>query len=168
MSATSIFFSGGAPPEVGDNLAANRGEEVIVHDMNDFQRIMISSIHVTEEGALKTNMWENKRKRQIAAAAKSIDKVNQNKIQNAIESSEQEAAGIVAAIMSPRKKPQKGQSKEPQNGKDRKEPQNGQSKEPQNGQEEDQANILTGVGSPRTFLSYKRNSSTTPEDLSKR
>ena len=24
VSATSIFFSGGAPPEVGDNLAANR------------------------------------------------------------------------------------------------------------------------------------------------
>ena len=46
-----------------DNLAANRGEEVIVHDMNDFNRRMISSIRVTEEGALKTNIWEKKRKR---------------------------------------------------------------------------------------------------------
>ena len=56
MSATTICFSGGAPPEFGDNLAANRGEEVIVHDMNDFNRIMISSNRVKEEGALKPNI----------------------------------------------------------------------------------------------------------------
>ena len=63
-----------SPPEVGDNLAANRGEEVIVHDMNDFNRRMISIIRVTEEGALKTNIWEKKHKRDIASAAKAIDK----------------------------------------------------------------------------------------------
>ena len=103
MSATSICFSGGSPPEVGDNLAANRGEKVIVHDMNDFNRRMISSIRVTEEGALNTNIWGNKRKREIASAAKVIDKINQKKIQNAIESSDKEAVGIVAAIMPPRK-----------------------------------------------------------------
>ena len=62
VSSTSICFSVGAPPEVGDKLAANRGEEVIVHDMNDFNRRLISSICVTEEGALKTNIWEKKRK----------------------------------------------------------------------------------------------------------
>ena len=70
----------------------------------------------------------------MASAAKAIDKADQKKIQNAIESSGQEAERIAAAIMSPRKEPQNGQSKEPQNSKDRKEPQNGQSKEPQNGQ----------------------------------
>ena len=77
-----------SPPEVGDNLAANRGEEVIVHDMNEFNRRMISSICVTEEGALKINIWEKKRKIEIASAAKAIDRADQIKIQNAIESSE--------------------------------------------------------------------------------
>ena len=70
MSAASILFSGGAPPEVEDNLAANRGEEVIVHGMNDFNRRMIYSIRVKEEGALKTNIWEKKCKREIVSAAK--------------------------------------------------------------------------------------------------
>ena len=65
-------------------------------------------------------MWVKKRKREIASAAKAIEKVGQKKIKNAIESSEQEAARIVAAVMSPRKEPQNGQSKEPHNGKDRK------------------------------------------------
>ena len=64
---------------------------------------MISSIRVTEEGALKTNIWEKKRKIETASAAKAIDKSNQKKIQNSIESSEQESEMIVAAIMSPRK-----------------------------------------------------------------
>ena len=70
--------------------------------------------------------------------------------------------------MSPRKDPQNGQRKETQNGKYRKEPQNGQIKEPQNSQEEEQADILTGMGLPRTFLSSNWHSSTTPEDLSER
>ena len=52
--------------------------------MNDFNRRMISSISVTEEGALKTNIREKKRKREIAPAAKAIDKADQKKIQNAI------------------------------------------------------------------------------------
>ena len=47
--------------------------------MNNFNRRMISSIRVTEEGALKTNIWEKKRKREIASAAKSIDKADQKK-----------------------------------------------------------------------------------------
>ena len=84
--ATSICFSGGSPPEVGDNLSENRGEEFKVHDMNDFNRIMISRIRVTEEGTLKTNIWGNKCKIEIASAAKVIDKSDQKKIQNAIES----------------------------------------------------------------------------------
>ena len=100
--------------------------------------------------------------------AKEIDKADQKKIQNAIESSEQEAARTVAAIMSPRKEPRNGHSKEPQTGKDRKEPQNGQSKDPQNGQEEEQEDTLKDIGLPRKLLSSKRHSSTTPEDLSKR
>ena len=70
--------------------------------------------------------------------------------------------------MSPIKEPQNGQSKDPHNGKDRKEPQNGQSKEPQNGQEEEQADTLNEIGLPRTFLSSKRHSSTTLEDLIER
>ena len=91
-------------------------------------------------------MWVKKRKREIVSAAKAIDKVCHKKIQNAIESSKKEAARIVAAVMSPRKEPYNGQSKEPQNGKDRKEPQNGLSKEPHNGQEEEQVDILTNTG----------------------
>ena len=67
----------------------------------------------------------------------------------------------------PRKEPQNGQSKDPHNGKDRKEPHNGQSKESQNVQEEQQADILTDIGPPRTFLSFNWHSSTTPEDLNK-
>ena len=64
VSATSIWFSRVYPPEVGDNLAANRREEVIVHDMNDFSRRMISSIRVTEEGALRlTSGKRNARER---------------------------------------------------------------------------------------------------------
>ena len=103
------------------------------------------------------------------SAAKAIDKADQKKIQNAIESSEQEAAIIVAAILSPRKEPQNGQSKEPQNRKDiQKEPQIFQSKEPQNGQEEEQADTLMDIGLPRIFLSSKQHSSKTPEDLSER
>ena len=80
MSAASILFSRGSPPEVRDNLAENRSEEVIVHDMNDFNRRMISRIRVTEEGALKTNIWEKKFKREIASAEKAIDKTDQKKI----------------------------------------------------------------------------------------
>ena len=121
-----------------------------------------------EEGALKTNLWGKKYKREISSTAKAINKVDQKKIQNAIESSEQEAAIIVAAIVLSIKDPQNGQNKEPQNGKDRKEPQNGQSNEPQNSQEEEQVDILTDIGIPRTLLSPKRHFSTTPEDLSKR
>ena len=83
--------------------------------MNDFNRRMIYSICETEEGTLKINILEKKRKREIASAAKEIDRADQKKIQNAIESSEQEAERIVAAIMSPRKEPQNGQSKEHQN-----------------------------------------------------
>ena len=64
---------------------------------------MISSICVTEEGALKTNIWEKKHKSEIASAEKAIDKAYQKKIYNAIESSEKEAARIVSAILSPRK-----------------------------------------------------------------
>jgi hypothetical protein len=168
VSATSIYFSGGVPSEPGDYLDANRGEEVIVHDMNDFNRRLISSIRVTEEGALKTQILEKKRKREIASAARAIDEVDQKRIQDAIESSEQEAARIVAAIMSPRKEPQNGQSEASQNDEQRKESQNDQTKKPQNGQEEEQADILTDIGLPRTFLSSKRHSSTTPEDLSER
>ena len=75
---------------------------------------------MTEEGALKTNILEKKRKREIVSEAKVIDKADQKKIQNAIEYWEQEAARIVAAIVLPRKEPQNYQSKESQNGKDRK------------------------------------------------
>ena len=77
---TSILFSGGAPREFGDNLAAKRWEEVIVHDMNEFNRRMISGISVTEEGALKTNIWGKKRKREIASVSKVIDRDDQKKI----------------------------------------------------------------------------------------
>ena len=52
--------------------------------MNDFNIRMIIRICLTEEGALKTNIWEKKRKREIASAAKEIDKANQKKIYNAI------------------------------------------------------------------------------------
>ena len=45
---TSILFSGEAPPEVGDNPASNRVEEVIFHYMNDFNIRLIYSIRVTE------------------------------------------------------------------------------------------------------------------------
>ena len=67
VSATSIYFSGGDPPEVGDNLAPNRGEGVIIHDMNSFNRRLISSIRVIEEGAHKTTIWEKKRKIEIVS-----------------------------------------------------------------------------------------------------
>ena len=79
MSATSICFSGGAPPEFGENLEANRGEEVIVHDMNNFNRRLISIIRVIEEGALKTTKLGKKRKREIVSAEKAIDKINLKK-----------------------------------------------------------------------------------------
>ena len=52
--------------------------------MNYFNRILISRTSVKEEGALKTNIWEKKCKRDIASVAKSIDKDDQKKIQNAI------------------------------------------------------------------------------------
>ena len=47
VAVTSIWFSGGSPPEVRDNLAENKGKEVIVNDMNEFNRRLIYSIHVT-------------------------------------------------------------------------------------------------------------------------
>ena len=40
---------------------------------------MISSICVTEEGALQTNIWEKKRKREISSSEKAIDKDDQKK-----------------------------------------------------------------------------------------
>ena len=44
-------------------------EEVVVHDMDDFNRRLISSIRVTEESALRINILEKKRKREVADAA---------------------------------------------------------------------------------------------------
>ena len=81
--------------------------------MNHFNRRMIYSICVTEEGALKTNIWEKKHNREISSAALAIEEANQKKIHNSIESSEQEAARTVATIMLPKKEPHNGQSKEP-------------------------------------------------------
>ena len=45
--------------------------------MDDFNRILISSIHVTEESELRINVLENKRKRKVADVAQVIDNVNQ-------------------------------------------------------------------------------------------
>ena len=44
--------------------------------MNDFNRRLISSIRVIEESALRINILEKKRKREVAGAAQVIDKVN--------------------------------------------------------------------------------------------
>ena len=44
--------------------------------MDDFNCRLISSIRVTEESALRINILEKKRKREVAAAAQVIDKVD--------------------------------------------------------------------------------------------
>ena len=41
-------------------------EEVVVHDMNDFNFILISSIRVTEESELRINILDKKRKRRFS------------------------------------------------------------------------------------------------------
>ena len=72
-----MCFSGEVSGEPGDYKEYKEyQEEVVVHDMDDFNRRLISSIRVTEESALRINILEKKRKREVAAAAKVIDKVD--------------------------------------------------------------------------------------------
>ena len=51
-------------------------EEVVIHDMDNSNRRLISSIRFTEEIALRINILEEKRNHDVAAAAQVIDKGN--------------------------------------------------------------------------------------------
>ena len=67
----SMCFSGevsGKPGDYKEYKECNQ-EEVVIHDMDDFNRRLISSIRVTEESALRINILEKKRKREVAAAS---------------------------------------------------------------------------------------------------
>ena len=73
-----MWFSGkvsGDPGEYKEYKDYNQ-EEVGVHDMEDFNRRLTSSILVTEESALRINILEKKHKREVAATDQVIDKVD--------------------------------------------------------------------------------------------
>ena len=73
----SMCFSGEVSGEPGGYKKYKEyQEEVVVHDMDNFNRRLISSIRVTEESALRINILKKKHKREVAAAAQVIDKVD--------------------------------------------------------------------------------------------
>ena len=111
---------------------------IVVHDMDDFNRRLISSIRVTEESALRINILEKKRKRKVADAAQVIDKVDW---------AHKQAKNIVASIVGDTNPTAERMSVR---------------------FAIEQEDVVPDIGLPRTFLSSKRHSSTTPEDLSER
>ena len=71
-----MCFTGGVSDEVGLNK-----EGVVVHDMGDFNRRLVSSILVTEVSAIRSTILNKKRKREVAATVQEINKVDHEKIQ---------------------------------------------------------------------------------------
>ena len=61
--------------EKGDYDKYSHTEEVVINDIDNFNRRLISSVLVTEESALKTSIQQRKRRREVSAAAININAV---------------------------------------------------------------------------------------------
>ena len=135
--------------------------------MDDFNRRLISSIRVTEESALRINILEKKRKREVAAAAQVIYKVDRAHEQkrkrkvvaaaqviDKVDWAHKQAKNIVASIVGDTKPTAERMSV--------------RFAQDQEDMALEQEDVVPDIGLPRTFLSSKRHSSTTPEDLSER
>ena len=105
--------------------------------MEDFNRRLLSSIRVTEESALRINILEKKRKREVAAVAQVTDKVDR---------AHEKENNIVASIIEDTKPTVERKSIQ---------------------FSQEQYDVVPYTGLTRTFLSSKRHSSTTLEELSK-
>ena len=144
VSTISMCFSGEVSGEPGDYKEYKEyQEEDVIHDIDDFNRRLISSIHVTEESALRINILEKKRKREVAAAAQVIDKVGW---------SHKQAKNIVANIIGDTNPTAEWMSV--------------RFTQDQEDVALEQEDVVPDIGLPRTFLSSKRHLSTTPEDPS--
>ena len=104
-----MFFSGeasGDPGDYGNNTSTSGGaqlnsEEVITHDIEEFHHRLLSSVRVTEESALKSNILEKKRKREVAASISEVKRIDYEKAKTM-------AARIVSDIMSDDKEENNG------------------------------------------------------------
>ena len=94
ISTISMCFTGEVSGGEGD---IRNSEEVIVHDMDGFNRRILSSVRVTGESALRDNLLEKKRKREVAATVRGIDMIDHKRAATM-------AARIVADIMSEKPK----------------------------------------------------------------
>ena len=72
---------------------SRRTKEVVIHDMDEFHRRLISSVRVTEESALKGSFIEKKRKRKVAASIREVNQIDYEKAKTM-------AARIVSNILS--------------------------------------------------------------------
>ena len=98
-----MAFSNEVSGETGD-YKPNRGsgrtgresqttEEVVIHNMDDFHHILLSSVSITEESALRHNILEKKRKREVAATVREVNHIDYEKAKTV-------SARIVSDIMS--------------------------------------------------------------------
>ena len=82
-----MFFSGkasGDPGDYGNNTITSGGahlnsEEVITHDKEEFHHRLLSSVRVTKESALKSNILEKKRNREVAASISKVKRIDYEK-----------------------------------------------------------------------------------------
>ena len=112
--------------------------------MDDFNSRLISRIRVTGESALRINILFKKCKHKLAAADQVIDKVDW---------AHEKTKNIVASIVADTNPA--SESKSIRLSQD------------QEDVAQEQEDIVPDIGLPRTFLSSKKHSITTPEDLSK-
>ena len=111
--------------------------------MDNFNIRLISSIHVTEEIALRINILENKRKREVAAAAQVNDR---------FDKAHEQAKNIMASIVVDTNPTAESKSI--------------RLAQYQEDMAQEQEDVVPDIGLTRTFPSSKRHSSTIPEDLS--
>ena len=157
--------------------------------MDNFNRRLISRIRVTEENSLRINILEKKRKRKVAAAAQVIDKfgwAHEQKRKREVVA----AAQVIDKVDWAHKQKRKREVAAASQVIDKVDWAHKQAKnivasivgdtnptaermsvrfaQDQEDVALEQGDVLPDIGLPRTFLSSKRHSITTPEDLSKR
>ena len=71
VSQAPICFSGERSREAGGNSFNEK--EVVVYDMYEFSKRLVSNVHVTKESALKMTIQSKRQKREIAASVRSLN-----------------------------------------------------------------------------------------------
>ena len=92
--------------DYGNNTSTSGGaqinsEEVITHDIEEFHHRLLSSVRVTKNSALKSNILEKKRKCEVAASMSEVKRIDYEKAKIM-------ASRIVSDIMSDNKEEKSG------------------------------------------------------------